>query len=401
MNRPTAPGAGPAPLPILAVLALLWLAGAAMRIPLLVVPPIIPLIHDDLHMSETQVGALVGMPLTMFALAAVPGSLLIARFGVALVATAGLFITALASAARSGAFDIWTLYAATVLMGFGIAILQPAMPTLVRAWAPKRMWLATAIYTNGMMIGVTLGPTLTIPLVLPLVGGSWRADLLVWSVPGLAAALLYTAFARTPQAAATSPHTQTSRRWWPSWNSSLLWVLGITLGVNNALFYAVNAFVPDYLTATGRSGLIGLTLSWLNGAQLLASFFLLAMAESVQRRSWPFTVFGPLLVLGLIGMLLGDGVWLVISAAVVGFAASVTFVVTFGLPAILAAPDDVHRMAGGMFTISYSIAVVTPILCGAFWDLTGIPWTSFVPIVICGVALTIFGTMLTLRKASS
>jgi CP family cyanate transporter-like MFS transporter len=372
-----------------------------MRIPLLVVPPIIPLIHDDLHMSETQVGALVGMPLTMFALAAVPGSLLIARFGVALVATAGLFITALASAARSGAFDIWTLYAATVLMGFGIAILQPAMPTLVRAWAPKRMWLATAIYTNGMMIGVTLGPTLTIPLVLPLVGGSWRADLLVWSVPGLVAALLYTAFARTPQAAATSPHTQTSRRWWPSWNSPLLWVLGITLGVNNALFYAVNAFVPDYLTATGRSGLIGLTLSWLNGAQLLASFFLLAMAESVQRRSWPFTVFGPLLVLGLIGMLLGDGVWLVVSAAVVGFAASVTFVVTFGLPAILAAPDDVHRMAGGMFTISYSIAVVTPILCGAFWDLTGIPWTSFVPIVVCGVALTIFGTMLTLRKASS
>jgi CP family cyanate transporter-like MFS transporter len=251
-----------------------------------------------------------------------------------------------------------------------------------------------------MMIGVTLGPTLTIPLVLPLVGGSWRADLLVWSVPGLAAALLYTAFARTPQAAPSS-HTQTSRRWWPSWNSPLLWVLGITLGVNNALFYAVNAFVPDYLTATGRSGLIGLTLSWLNGAQLLASFFLLAMAESVQRRSWPFTVFGPLLVLGLIGMLLGDGVWLVISAAVVGFAASVTFVVTFGLPAILAAPDDVHRMAGGMFTISYSIAVVTPILCGAFWDLTGIPWTSFVPIVICGVALTIFGTMLTLRKASS
>ena len=72
------------------VLALLWLAGAAMRIPLLVVPPIIPLIHDDLHMTETQVGALIGMPLIMFALAAVPGSLLIARFGVMLVAVAGL-----------------------------------------------------------------------------------------------------------------------------------------------------------------------------------------------------------------------------------------------------------------------------------------------------------------------
>ena len=60
-----------------------------------------------------------------------------------------------------------------------------------------------------------------------------------------------------------------------------------------------------------------------------------------------------------------------------GFAAAVTFIVTFGLPAILSPPDDVHRMAGGMFTISYTIAVIVPILCGALWDLTGLPWTAF------------------------
>jgi CP family cyanate transporter-like MFS transporter len=380
------------------VLALLWLAGAAMRIPLLVVPPIIPLIHDDLHMTETQVGALIGMPLIMFALAAVPGSLLIARFGVMFVAVAGLFITALAAAARGGAFNVWTLYAATVLMGFGVAILQPAMPTLVRAFAPRRMWLATAIYTNGMMIGVTLGPTLTIPLVLPFVGGSWRRDLLVWAVPGLLAALAYFVVAlRAPARAA--PSADVPRRWWPDWNSPLLWLLGLTLGVNNALFYAANAFIPDYLTATGRGDLIGMTLGWLNGSQLAASFFLLAMSESLQRQSWPFTIFGPLTVLGVGGILLGEGIWIALSAAVLGFAASVTFVVTFGLPAILSPPDDVHRMAGGMFTISYTIAVIVPILCGALWDLTGIPWTAFLPMAACGLGLTIFGTVLTLRRA--
>ena len=100
------------------VLALLWLAGAAMRIPLLAVPPVIPLIHDDLHMTETQVGLLIGMPLMMFALAAVPGSLLIARFGVlAGRHPSGLLIAALAAAARAAAIDIWTLYAATAADG--------------------------------------------------------------------------------------------------------------------------------------------------------------------------------------------------------------------------------------------------------------------------------------------
>ena len=53
-----------------------------------------------------------------------------------------------------------------------------------------------------------------------------------------------------------------------------------------------------------------------------------------------------------------------LSAAVLGFGAAVTFVVTFGLPAMLSPPDDVHRMAGGMFTISYTIAVIVPI-CAA------------------------------------
>jgi CP family cyanate transporter-like MFS transporter len=134
MNRPAPPGAGPALSELFPILTLLWLGGAATRIPLLAVPPVIPLIHDDMHMSETEVGLLIGLPLTMFALAAVPGSLLIARFGVRSVAAAGLSILALASAARAATSEVWALYAATLVMGFGVAIYQPAMPTLVRLW---------------------------------------------------------------------------------------------------------------------------------------------------------------------------------------------------------------------------------------------------------------------------
>jgi CP family cyanate transporter-like MFS transporter len=57
-------------------------------------------------------------------------------------------------------------------------------------------------------------------------------------------------------------------------------------------------------------------------------------------------------------------------------------------------------MAGGMFTISYAIAVIVPILCGACWDLTGLAWTSFIPMALCAIGLTIFGTVLTLRNAA-
>src|SRR6516164_4606797 len=122
---------------------LLWLAGLAMRMTLLVVPPVIPLIHEDLPMSETQIGLLIGLPLALFAIAAVPGSLLVARGGAKLAVMLGMVITALAGGLRGAAVDVWTLYAAVIVMGFGIAIMQPGMPTLVREWLPNRIGLGT------------------------------------------------------------------------------------------------------------------------------------------------------------------------------------------------------------------------------------------------------------------
>jgi CP family cyanate transporter-like MFS transporter len=189
------------------------------------------------------------------------------------------------------------------------------------------------------------------------------------------------------------------RQWWPDWRSPQLWLLGIALGANNALFFAANGFIPDYLSNTGRSEMIGMTLAGFNATQLVGSFIMLAMTERMQRGSWPFTVFGPVTLLGILGIVLCDGIWVVVSAAAAGLGAAVTFIVTFGLPAILSPPGGVHRMAGGMFTISYAIAVIVPILCGACWDLTGLAWTSFMPMVLCAAALTLFGTMLILRKA--
>jgi cyanate permease len=46
-----------------------------------------------------------------------------------------------------------------------------------------------------------------------------------------------------------------------------------------------------------------------------------------------------------------------------------------------------------MFTISYTTAIIIPTISGALWDATGKPWTAFVPLCLCAVALTVLGTM--------
>jgi MFS transporter, CP family, cyanate transporter len=382
-------------------LCLLWLAGIGMRLTVLAIPPVIPLIRDDLNMSETQVGILIGLPLVTWALAAVPGSLMIARFGATLTLAVGLVLTGLGGAGRAGAPGVGLLYLATVLMGFGIAIMQPSLPTLVREWLPQRMGLGAIITTNGMMVAVALGPVLTIPVVLPLVGGSWRLDLIVWALPVLATALLYFAFApRSPTTAEAGGGE--ARHGWPDWKDPLIWLLGFTFGSNNALFFSVNAFLPEYLVSLGRGDLTAAALGWMNGSQLVASTLLLISAQRLERRVWPYVVFGPVPLLGVIGIVVAGGggagsAWIVSAAVLVGTSLAVTFALIFALPAILSAHGAVHRISAGMFTVSYGFAVIVPIICGALWDITGRPWTAFVPMALCAVMLGTLGIMLSLR----
>jgi CP family cyanate transporter-like MFS transporter len=394
------PGASPSSPQLFRTLALIWLAGTAMRVTILAAPPVIPLIHDDLHMSETQVGLLVGLPLLAFALAAVPGSLLIARFGTLRTLMLGLVVTALAGAARGGAGAVWELYVATALMGVGVAIMQPAVPALVRDWLPRRIVLGTATVTNGMLTAVMLAPALTYPLVLPLIGQSWRVDLVVWSAPVLLTALIFALAARGRSEGADAA-TPPVRRWWPDWKSPLTWLLGLTFGANNATYYGANAFLPDYLASQGRGDLVGVALGFLNAAQFAASLALLLVASRLDRRPLPYLLFGPMTLLAFVGIMFASDMWIVLWATVVGFASAVTFAVILALPPALSRPDDVHRTAAGMFTISYSCAVIVPTLSGALWDITGRPWTAFVPLALCALTLTVLGTIVSRAKPAT
>ena len=380
------------------MLCLLWLGGTAMRITILAVPPLIPLIHDDLHMTETQVGFLVGLPLLVFALAAVPGSLLIARLGVAATLLLGLLATGFAGAGRGAAGTILELFAATAVMGFGVAILQPAFPALVRQWLPERVALGTTTVTNGMLAAVLVAPALT-PLLLPLVGNSWRLALMVWALPVLVTALAFWYLAtrqRTQNALPTpTPDGDTIvPRWWPDWKSPLTWLLGLTFGSNNAAYFGANAFLPDYLAAQGRTDLVGPTIAFLNGAQFVASVSLLLVANrfgNFGRSALPYLVFGPLTFAAFVGIIVTSGYWIVACATLVGFASAITFAVILALPPMLSQSGDVPRVAAGMFTISYSCAVAIPTLSGALWDITGRPWTAFVPLSLCAITLTVLG----------
>jgi len=373
---------------VLLSLTLLWLAGAGLRLTVLAVPPVLPAIHAELNLSETQVGILTGLPSLLFALAAVPGSLLIARLGPVTALAIGLLLDGLASGLRGAAADALWLYGATIMMGAGIAIAQPAMPPVVRAWLPDRIGFATAVYTNGFLIGATAAAALSLPFVLPLVGGSWRLGFAAWGVPVVVTAVLVPLLApRSPQASASG--TTSIPRWWPDWRSPLLWRLGILFGSNNSTYFSTNAFLSDYLHAHGATDLIGPALTALNVGQIPVSFALIAAAGRLQNRLWPYVVSGFGVLAGLGMIVVGSGAGIIIGAALIGLSLTLTFVLILALPPVLSAPGDVHRLAAGMFTISYSTAVLVPAVSGLLWDLTGVPAAAFAPIAVCALLIAV------------
>jgi MFS transporter, CP family, cyanate transporter len=371
---------------LLTSLGLLWLSGAALRMTVLAVPPLLPLIHRDLGLSETEIGTLAGLPSLLFAAAAVPGALIIARFGARPALIAGLLVTALASAARGAAAHVAMLFAATMVMGGGIAVMQPALPPIVRAWLPDRIGFATAVYTNGMLIGEIVAVSLTRPLILPLAGGSWRGAIAFWGLPVLLTALLVALSGPRPTAAQTAQAGR--RRWWPDWRDARIWQLGFLFGGVNSIYFSTNAFLPEYLTHVGAPELIGSALTAFNFGQLPASLLMLGLTGRLMGRPWAYGLAGLLCLASVFGIMLMSGPWVVFWAGLLGFADAVGFVLILALPPLLSGPDDAHRTAAGMFTISYSCAVAIPIIGGLAWDASGIALVAFVPIGLCALVIS-------------
>jgi CP family cyanate transporter-like MFS transporter len=382
----------------LRALLLLWLAGNALRLTILAVPPVIPLIHDDLHLSQTQIGILTGLPMVLFAGAAIAGSLMIARLGALNALLVGLALCALGSALRGVGPSVAMLYFGTVVTAFGVAVMQPSLPPLVRAWVPQRIGFATAVYTNGLIIGEILPAALTIPLVLPLIEQSWRGSFLFWGL--IVAAIAMAIAISAPRGPAAAPGLA-SRRWMPDFRSPQIWRIGLLLGCVNATYFSMNGFLPDYFTHTGRPDLIHSALTALNAGQLPASFLLLVSAERMVRTTWSYMSFALICLVSVMVIVFLGGSWAVAGCAVWGFGGAAVLVLVLALPPLIAPPEDVHRVTAGIFTISYSCAVIVPIIGGALWDLTGWTFAPFIPIGICSMVVIGLAPTVALREKSA
>ena len=356
-------------------------------------PPLLPAIHRSLPLNESAIGALTSLPILLLATVTLLGSLLIARLGARRAALLGLGLIALGGAARGLGPSIAILFAMTVVMGVGIAIAQPSLPSLVALWTPRRVALATASFSNGFLIGEILPAALTVPWILALVGGGWEWALAFWSVPVAltAIAVFFSTAHEAPAAGAPRP------LWIPDWRSPTTWRLGLTLGTASAAYFGLNAFIPDYMRSIHQPGLITPSLTCLNLFQLPASFVVGGFSRHLLGRRWPFVAMGLVTVAAMAAFIVVPGIWKAIAVGIVGYASAQVFMQVLALPPLLAEAVDVHRVTAGITTIQYSTAFLATLAAGAAWDLSGNSASAYLMVITAGVVQTIVPLGLRLR----
>lgn len=369
---------------------LLWLAGLSLRLTVLAVPPLLPALRSDFGLNHTGVAALTTLPLLLFGAAATLGSGIVSWLGPRATVVVGLLVAAIASAARAAAPGVAILLGLTLVMGLGIAAVQPALPVLVQGWFPGAIARATAVYVNGMLVSEAVAASITLPLLVPLLGG-WQGALSIWSLPICGAAFSIALLG------ADIPRPGVRPDWVPQWTAPRTWRLGLLQGSGSVAYFGSNAMIPVFLQSSGHADLVGGSLAALNVSQLLASLVVAASARRLNPA--PLVVVNGILVFLAAAAIVMEPGAAILWSLLLGVSTAVIFTLSLALPAVLEQGPEVARLSAGMLTIGYGLAFALPLVGGALWDATGSALMGFLPPIAAGAgALALGASMPELRE---
>ena len=375
----------------------------------LALPPLFPVIHRDLGLSFTELGALV---MAMFLSSAVLmplAGVLVDRIGARFVLLAGLGLMAGATLGYGLFSDYEVLFALAVLAGAGNAVFHPCDYSVMTATiAPERLGRA---YSAHIFIGY-LGYALA-PIAMAGIGAvwGWRAAIIAGGLVGFAAVALVAAgsgdFRDSTDEKADRPASGPSR-------SSARAAFAVLSGAPILLCWTFFVLVSmaQIGLSTKATSLLTLPGTWnidLETAGLIVSVFLFAVPAGVlgggliadrTRHHQPVVAVG----YG-IGSALMFLVWLadlpVAGIGAVFLACGLLFGLAYPSRDLIVRASTPKGASGTVFGFVYSGmdvgSLATPVAFGWFID-TGIPRESFLCVAILWFA-SIF--VLTATRASA
>ncbi len=353
--------------------------------------PVLELISTDLGMGDAMAGVLTSLPPLCFALFGAFAPALSARIGPHRTIGIALVALIVGQAARAWVPNSWSFILLSMLALGGMALSNVLLPTLVRLHFPRRIGLATSLYSLSLTMGTALAGAVTYPLAQEL--GGWRAAFTAGTLVTVAALICWIPMLRyAPKKGTAKPeHGGYSLR--DVARTRQGWAMVLLFGIQAGQAYTVFGWLPRIYTDAGLDPTAaGLMLGITTGVGVVPAFLIPIYAA---RRGQPVGLFLSIvasLAAGYLGLLLAPTTLPWLWAIFLAFGIS-------SFPLILALLGMRARTASGTAALSgftqsggYVIATTSPLLVGVLRDATGtfafsIGWQLIliIPMTIVGV----------------
>ena len=340
-------------------------------------------LRSDLHFDEVAFGYLAGAYNWTYAMCQLPVGALLDAVGVALVGRIGSLLWGVATLAASVSPTYGTLFASRMLLGIGEAPIFPANAKAIGLWfSPEERGLPTAIFDAAAKLATAIGVPI-IGILLLRVG--WRLSFVATAAASLLYFALFFFIYRDPPR--DQLHGDTAEAKIPPVPFAYLlrqrkvYGLAIGYGAYNYVFYLLLTWLPTYLAVTlhidlmhsflytGVPWLIATATDLVAGGWLVDALVRRGFSQTIVRQT--FLIVGMLLGMGLLGAAHASTprvalFW--ISVSIGGLAAAAP--VSWSLPALIAPPGAVGRVAGMMNLSSQISAIAAPIITGYLYSRT-------------------------------
>jgi MFS transporter, CP family, cyanate transporter len=350
------------------------------------VGPLIPMIREDLQLSNGWAGFLTTFPLLTFATFSLFAASLGKRMGNAQAILLALLILLIGTVLRVQGSAVW-LYVGTGLTGIGIVIGNVLLIPFIKNRLPHKIGLVTASYTTGMTLFAAIASGVSAPMAIDL-GWGWRGSLLFWGVLVMLGIFLWAPQVknedRLDSQIANDPLVNV-------WKSRLAWQVSMFMGVQSLLFFTLISWLPDLMIARGLSAVeAGALVSIMQLVGLIGTFLTPIYAVKFKDQTGMVKGLALMYLLGFSSLFFHE-LWVNYTGlAFVGFSmgSSVSLAYTMiGLRTKIASTTS--ALSGMAQSSGYYLAALGPILFGIAFDAFR-DWNLFIYLMLICTALFLY-----------